>query len=487
MILFVLSLQAEESDAPEPDGQPEAPRKVLVGLATLQKMSLLKLAKYAARGVQENQRANAVFSSGLRDIEIDDSFNGKAAKMILLQFGHLAHSISVDGAGKALDIMVVFSEIGSAIQGTSNLKSLELTSFRLDLFKLVFDEQVPVFDLLSKLEEISLNNCDIKNFAQLLLITAKSLKEMRFVECKMDENTAPLFALAYPELQKLTVISKKTCWNSGFVNRIFKGTPKLEELTLSKSILHGYEISDIGKLPELKILEIRVDGSFSLNDSQLTLQRIKIVGSGTTIPHRRLNVCDMPVVKSLSELTFLNSIDSDEPSPYGYYRWRKFNNSNDDNADLDYPNLSKFTLSTTGDLTALFHVVPHMKNLTFFSFMGESFDDPTFNKLMMYSSGLEMINIIAKDLPPLGDVMDSCNMFLKGNTTVIALRTAKDEFVRPHRHPKGIIFYPSPNNEGLFSKFKIRGDGRFDRATRLVDRNRLVRIGDKKVFDTNIE
>lgn len=113
---------------------------VMVMVNILRYLDLLSLAKFAATNAQMREYACTVFCRGNRYIEIDDTQRVADSKMILLQFGHLARSISVNGADKQLDILDVLSSVGSTMPGTSNMRSLELSSFYLDLLKLTFNK-----------------------------------------------------------------------------------------------------------------------------------------------------------------------------------------------------------------------------------------------------------------------------------------------------------------------------------------------------------
>lgn len=160
-----------------PGGQQQT-QEGLEAAEILRGMSLLELAKFARKRKQNKDDAEDAFCSGARHIKIDDTQRVADTKMILLQFGHLARSISVDGAGKKFDILDVLSSVGSTVQGTSKLKILELSSFYLDSLSLTFDKQESVFNLLFKLKEISLIDCGISNFGHLFLTIASSLKRI---------------------------------------------------------------------------------------------------------------------------------------------------------------------------------------------------------------------------------------------------------------------------------------------------------------------
>lgn len=453
-------------------------------LDKLHGISMWELANVAATDAKLKERAHAVFCDGSRGIEINSDRPQKDAEQVLTQFGHLAKSISIRGSGRTVEdmwILEVLSVIGSANNG--NLEILRLWNCKLNFFSLSFEKMLPVGKLMPSLTEISMTRCQIENFRYLFVIAAKSLQKMMFNGCTMDADTQKLFALEFPDLRKLALIQYlgPPFFSATNINQLCRASPRIQELKICDRFSDATKMTGITRLKDLQILEVGTSTLFGSNwFRDCNLQRLKVVG-GLPTDSAKLTLNDLPVIGSLKELVFLNSDDKD----YCCESDRaKFTLHNLFDQELEFSNLEKFTISTEGDLNILSHVIPHMTKLKFFSFFGLKhwFDSPTLQKLLFLAPQLEIVNIIASDLPSLEYLMRICAP-KPNNNWILSLRRGRQTIMRAYHCGNAVIFYPRLNDEkDEVEAFKLGPETEFSRAVAVAKEKKYLQIDDGEVF-----
>lgn len=441
-------------------------------------MSIWDLANAASTDVETKRHADTIFCCGSREIEINGS-RPYDAYQVLTQFGPLAKSISIKGNGNAEEDMWILrwlSALGRAKKG--NLEILRFWNCKLNFFSLAPEKQLPLYEQMRTLKEISMTSCDIEYFRCLYANTVQTLEKIFFNSCTMDKDTQDLFTLEFPELRKLALVKcvLPVDLTASTISHLCRSSPRIHELKICEYSLDVSEMAGIQKLVGLQNLEVgtnKLFGSDWFEGSQL--QRLRVVG-GLPTESAKLQLNDLPVIESLKELVFLRSEDTNYwQEPGG----AKFNLDNEFNQDLDFPNLEKFTISTSGDFNILNCVIPHMRNIKFFSFLGLSFDTSTFRKLLCFAPELEIVNIIAMNLPSLEDLKKMCEA--KENNWILSLRRGRHTIMRAHHRKNSVIFYPRAEDENV-EQFELGPDTDFGRAVRIAHEKKYIEIDDEKIF-----
>lgn len=386
---------------------------------------------------------------------------------VIQYFGHLATSISIDGADDFADAYYIEKILALLGSDESNLERLEILNFNINMNVLKPVEQLSVYKIMCQLKGLKLSGCNLGNCGLIFHFAKSTLETIECSDCLMDTSTKNYFVQRYPNVK--TVVLED---GYGAVSKV----EILEFCGLNRSVENWTILGTFLPVIQLMAAEMLATKSLTLKVFQVdnllplaalpALKKLTLIGGGNS----RVNVAAF--LRALSHHGDLQELE------LRHVTFREF-------PEMPMPNNSFRNLKslrvTAFNLHPFQRMLHTLVSLERIQLNGSSFSLVNLHDMFATLPNLRMghVNIVNTPgyctiTPPYKTMLEICRSHAarQTNLVIVMSRGFGDSTMKVRSFRNTVLIYPAESDAVADVPFEFGTDDEFERA-RAIGYNRL--------------